>query len=152
MGRSQETYSKKEKEKKRLQKRKDKEEKREQRKANSSKGKSFEDMIMYVDEFGQFSSTPPDPSKRKEMNLEDIQLGARIEAPVEEADKIRQGVVLNYNESKGYGFIRDLKSQESIFFHVNSLLSEVRERDKVTFETEQGKKGLNCVRIQKVAG
>jgi cold shock CspA family protein len=151
MGRSQETYSKKEKEKKRLQKRKDKEEKREQRKANSSKGKGFEDMIMYVDEYGQFSSTPPDPSKRKEMNLEDIQLGARIEAPVDESEKIREGVVLNYNDSKGYGFIRDLKSQESIFFHVNSLLSEVKERDKVTFETEQGKKGLNCIRVKKIS-
>jgi cold shock CspA family protein len=149
MGRSQETYSKKEKEKKRLQKRKDKEEKREQRKASSGK-KSFEDMIMYVDEFGQFSSTPPDPSKRKEMNLEDIQLGARIETPTEEAERTRQGVVISFNQSKGYGFIKDTKSQESIFFHVNNLLSDISERDKVTFETEQGKKGLNCIKVQKI--
>lgn len=147
MGRSQETFSKKEKEKKKLQKRKDKEEKKAQRKANNNKGKSFEDMIMYVDESGQFSTTPPDPTKRKVINLEDIQLGARIEAPVDPAEKIRTGVVTAYNDSKGYGFIRDLKSQDSIFFHVNGLLTAVKEGNKVTFETEMGKKGLNAIRV-----
>ena len=149
MGRSSETYSKKEKEKKKQQRRKEKEEKREQRKANSDKGKPLEDMLMYVDEFGQFSSTPPDPTKRKEMKLEDIQLGAKIEKPEDEALKIRKGMVLSYNESKGYGFIKDLRTQESIFFHVNSLLTEVKERDKVIFETEHTKKGLNCIKVQK---
>ncbi len=149
MGRSQETYSKKEKEKKKLQKRKDKQEKKEQRKANSNKGKSFEDMIAYVDENGNFSSTPPDPTKRKEIKLEDIQLGARIEIAPDPAEKIRNGIVTGYNDSKGYGFIRDLKSQDSIFFHVNGVLEEIREGDKVTFETEQGKKGLNAIQVRK---
>ena len=149
MGRSQETYSKKEKEKKKLQKRKDKQEKKEQRKANSNKGKSFEEMLAYVDENGHLSSTPPDPSKRKELKLEDIQLGARIEAAPDPAEKIRNGIVTGYNDSKGYGFIRDLKSQDSIFFHVNGLLMEVKEGEKVTFETEHGKKGLNAIQVRK---
>ena len=69
MGRSQETFSKKEHEKKKIQKRKEKEEKREERKANSKKGKSFEDMIAYVDENGQLTSTPPDPNKKKVLNF-----------------------------------------------------------------------------------
>ena len=77
MGRSQETFSKKEKEKKKLQRRKDKEEKKAARKANNNKGKSLEEMIVYVDEFGKFSSTPPDPKSRTEVKLDDIQLGAR---------------------------------------------------------------------------
>jgi cold shock CspA family protein len=148
MGRSQETYSKKENEKKKIQKRKEKQERKEERKANSNKGKSFEDMLAYVDENGQLTSTPPDPNKRKVLNLEDIQLGAKQEVAVDPADKIRTGVVISYNDSKGYGFIKDLSSQESIFFHVNGLLNEVKERDKVTFETEQGKKGLNAIKVK----
>jgi len=148
MGRSQETYSKKENEKKKIQKRKDKEERRQERKANSNKGKSFEDMLAYVDENGQLTSTPPDPSKRKELSLENIQLGARIETRAEAAERFRTGMIVSFNDQKGYGFIRDLQSQDSVFFHVNGLLEEVKEGNKVTFETEQGKKGLNAIRVQ----
>jgi cold shock CspA family protein len=147
MSKSQETYSKKEKEKKKLKKRKDKEEKREERKANSNKGKSFEEMLAYVDENGNLSSTPPDPSKRKIINIEDIQLGARKEQAVEPADLIRKGTVTFFNENKGYGFIRDERSQESVFFHVNGLTAQVKEKDKVSFEVERGQKGLNAVKI-----
>lgn len=147
MSKSQETYSKKEKEKKKLKKRKDKEEKREERKANSNKGKSFEEMLAYVDENGNLSSTPPDPSKRKIINIEDIQLGARKEQAVEPADLIRKGTVTFFNENKGYGFIRDERSQESVFFHVNGLTTQVKEKDKVSFEVERGQKGLNAVKI-----
>ena len=147
MAKSQQTYTKKEKEKKKLKKRQDKEEKRIERKANSNKGKSFEEMLAYVDENGNLSSTPPDPSKRKIINLEDIQLGARKEQVVEPADLIRKGNITFYNEAKGYGFIRDERSQESIFFHVNGVMQQVKEKDKVSFEVERGLKGLNAVKI-----
>ncbi len=147
MSKSQETYSKKEKEKKKQQKRKEKDEKREERKANSKKGKSFEDMIAYVDENGHLSSTPPDPNKRKEINLEDIQLGARVEMAADPADAARKGIITYFNEAKGYGFIKDERSQESLFFHVNGLLSQVKERDKVNFETEMGQKGMMAVKV-----
>src|SRR6187549_322598 len=123
MGRSQETYSKKENEKKKIQKRKEKQERKEERKANSNKGKSFEDMLAYVDENGQLTSTPPDPNKRKVLNLDDIQLGARIEvAGAEQAP--RTGTITTFNTSKGYGFLRDASNHESIFFHVNGLLED----------------------------
>ena len=147
MAKSQETYSKKEKESKKLKKRKEKEEKKLERKANNNKGKSFEDMIAYVDENGNLSSTPPDPKKRIELNLDDIQLGARKEVAVDPADLIRKGNISFFNEEKGYGFIRDEKSQESIFFHVNGLLGPVKEKDKVSFEVEMGQKGLNAIRV-----
>lgn len=147
MSKSQETYSKKEKEKKKQQKRKEKDEKREERKANSKKGKSFEDMIAYVDENGQLSSTPPDPNKRKEINLEDIQLGARKEVAVDSSDAVRKGIITYFNEAKGYGFIKDERSQDSLFFHVNGLISQVKERDKVNFETEMGQKGMMAVKV-----
>lgn len=147
MGRSQETYSKKENEKKKQQKRKEKQERKEERKANSNKGKSFEEMLAYVDENGQLTSTPPDPNKKKILNLDDIQLGAKIET-FEVVDKVRNGTIISFIESKGYGFIKDDRTQENIFFHVNGLLTQVKERDKVSFETEQGKKGLNAISVR----
>ena len=62
----------------------------------------------------------------------------------------KQGKVAFYNDSKGYGFINDLNSQEKYFFHVNGLIDEVTENDKVTFEVERGLKGMNAVRVKKV--
>ena len=78
MARSQETYSKKENEKKRLKKQQDKIEKREERKANSNKGKSLDDMLAYLDEDGNLSSTPPDPRKKRIVKSEDMQISNRV--------------------------------------------------------------------------
>jgi cold shock CspA family protein len=148
MAKSQETYSKKEKEIKKLKKRKEKEEKRLERKANNNKGKSFEDMIAYVDENGQLSDTPPDPKKKKEFTVDDVQMGARVEAAIDPADLIRKGSITFFNDEKGYGFIRDEKSQDSVFFHINGVLTPpVKEKDKVTFEVEMGQKGMNAVKV-----
>lgn len=149
MGRSQETFSKKENDKKKLKKRKDKEEKKEERKANSNKGKGLEDMMAYIDENGNISSTPPDPKKMRTINHEDIQLGVPKHEEVE-VEVVRTGVVTFFNESKAYGFIKDQKTQESVFVHINGLLEPVRENDKVTFEVEKGQKGMNAVRVKKL--
>ena len=148
MGRSQETFSKKENDKKKLKKRKDKEEKREERKANSNKGKSLDEMMAYIDENGNISSTPPDPKKMRVINHEDIQIGVPKQEDVE-VEVIRKGVVTFFNDAKAYGFIKDQRTQESIFVHINGLLEPVRENDKVTFEVEKGQKGLNAVRVKK---
>ena len=148
MGRSQETFNKRENEKKRFKKKQDKQAKKEDRKANTEKGKSLDDMIAYVDEFGNLSSTPPDPKHKKGVKLEDIQIGTAKQEPIDPADLIRKGVVTFFNESKGYGFIKDTESQESIFVHVNGLEEPIQERDKVTFETELGQKGLNAIKVK----
>jgi cold shock CspA family protein len=148
MGKSQETYSKKEKEKKRLKKRQDKEDKRIDRKSNNNKGRSLDDMIGYVDEYGRLTDTPPDPSKKLVVNLEDIQLGATVNRPVDPADLIRKGIVTFFNDAKGYGFIRDLKSQESLFVHANGLMQPITLNDKVIFEVEMGQKGPMAVRVK----
>ncbi|MBI1767841.1 MAG: cold shock domain-containing protein [Bacteroidetes bacterium] len=147
MAKSQETFSKKEAEKKKIQKRKAKEQRREERKANAKSG-SLEDMMAYVDEYGNITSTPPDPLKRKAIKTEDIVLGARNNVKADPADAFRTGKVTFFNESKGYGFIKDLKSQESIFVHANSLTTQIKENDKVSFEVEQGPKGLSAVRVK----
>jgi hypothetical protein len=69
MGRSQESWNKKETEKNKKQKKKVKEQKKLVRKTNSAEGKGFEDMIAYVDEFGQITSDPPEEKTLKSENL-----------------------------------------------------------------------------------
>ena len=147
MGRSTETFGKKEKEKARLKKAKDKKEKAENRKANSGTGKSLEDMMAYIDEHGNITSTPPDPSRKLKVNSEDIQIGIakRQDLP---HDTVRNGVVSFFNEAKGYGFIRDLQTEESIFVHINALTGPLKENNLVTFETEQGQKGLSAINVK----
>jgi len=149
MGKSQETFSKKEKEKKRLKQRQEKEEKMEDRKANAKKGKSLDEMLAYIDENGNISSTPPDPRKKKVFKQEDMQIGVPKHEAGDVADLIRSGVVSFFNDAKGFGFIKDLKTQESIFIHVNQLQEPIKENDKVTFEVEMGPKGLSAVNVKK---
>lgn len=148
MAKSQETFNKKEKEKKRLQKRKEKDQKKADRKANPE-NKSFEDMIAYVDEDGNISDTPPDATKKRKINEADIVIGSRN---IEGAANVnaRKGKVLFFNTSKGYGFIKDESSQESIFVHINSITIALKENDKVSFETQKGPKGLTAVNVKKI--
>jgi len=143
-----ETWSKKEREKKKQQNKKDKAERKQERKENSKSGKSLDDMLAYVDENGNFSSTPPDPRKKVKINVEDIQIGVPKQEDIDPADLIRKGIVTFFNESKGYGFIKDKETQESIFVHVNSLLEPVKEHSKVIFEVEMGPKGANAVNVK----
>ncbi|GAB4019641.1 cold shock domain-containing protein [Spirosoma sp. KCTC 42546] len=144
-----ETFSKKEKEKARQKKRKDKEEKREERKASAQKGQGLNEMLAYVDENGNITSTPPDPRKKRTIDQEDVQIGVSKQEAMAPQDSVRQGIVSFFNASKGYGFIRDLQSQESIFVHMNGLIDAVGESDKVTFEVTRTPKGLNAVEVKK---
>ncbi|WP_128543404.1 cold-shock protein [Larkinella soli] len=152
MAKSQETFNKKEKEKNRLKKRQEKEEKKEARKASGGKNQSLEEMFAYVDENGNITSTPPDPNRRKATKAEDIEIGVPRQRDIPEADPIRKGIVTLFNESKGFGFIRDLQSQESLFVHVSRVKEPIRERDKVEFEVEMTPKGANAVNVRKSEG
>ena len=149
MARSQDSFNKKEKEKKRRKKNQEKQERREQRKVEKAEAgvKSFEDMLSYVDENGHLTSTPPDPSKRKKIRAEDIILGVppRHDNPEE---NIRKGQVKFFNDEKGYGFIIDAETKESIFVHINNVTRQIRENDRVTFEVEMGPKGPSAVNVK----
>ena len=148
MGRSQETYNKKEVRNKKEKKRKEKEKKKLARKENETKG-SLDDMIAYVDEFGMLTSTPPDPTKKKKgVKLEDIEIGVPIRGAAEEIDPIRKGIVSFFNESKGYGFIKDMETKDSVFVHVNNVIDEIKEGNLVSFEVEMGHKGPAAVRVK----
>ena len=150
MGRSQETFGKKEKEKKRIKKRKEKAEKAAQRKASAGDG-SLESMMAYVDEDGRISDTPPDPTiKKKVIKAKDIIIGVPKMEHID-VDPVHNGKVEFFNDSKGYGFIKDLDTQDKYFVHVHGCEDEIGEGDKVTFELEQGMKGLMCVKVKKTA-
>lgn len=149
MAKSKETFNKKEKEKKRLKQRQDKQQKMEERKANAGKSKSLEDMMAYIDEDGNLSSTPPDPKRMKTFNQEEMIISVPKYEPSEE-ELLRKGVVSFFNEAKGFGFISDKQSGERIFVHVNQLTEPIYENDKVTFEIEKGPKGLNAVNVKKL--
>jgi cold shock CspA family protein len=149
MAKSQATFTKNEKEKKKAQKRDEKEQRKAERKANAKEGGTLEDMLAYVDENGNISSTPPDPTKKRVIKEEDIVLGSRnIEGA--RASSERVGRVTFFNTAKGYGFIKDEQSQESIFVHSNALTFAIKENDKVSFETQSGMKGPTAVNVKKV--
>lgn len=149
MGKSQESFSKKEREKKRRKKKQEKRERQEQRKlAKAEEGKkTFEDMISYVDEDGNLTSTPPDPKKKRVIKAEDIIVGVPPSEKTHE-DPIRTGRVKFFNDEKGYGFIIDDDNQQSVFVHANDLAEPVKDNDKVTFEVEKGIKGPAAVRVK----
>jgi len=147
LARSTETFNKKEREKKRQKKSLDKKEKAQDRKANSTKGKSLDDMMAYIDEYGNITSTPPDPSRKLKVNSQDIQIAVPKQETIVE-DIVRTGIVAFFNDAKGYGFIKDMQTQESIFVHANSLSEPIKENNKVTFEVEPGQKGPTAVRVK----
>lgn len=149
MGRSQETFGKKEREKKKMKKKQDKALKKESRKANAPGG-NFEDMIAYVDEYGRIVDTPPDPAKRTKIKAENISLDYSKDANAVPEDNNYEGKVTFFNDSKGYGFIKDKNSNESFFVHINGTTYEIAEGDKVTFEVEKSPRGLNAVKVKKI--
>jgi len=59
-----------------------------------------------------------------------------------------QGVVKFYNETKGFGFIKNTETNEDVFVHVSGLIDKIYENDNVTYETTQGKKGLNAIQVE----
>ena len=147
MGRSQETFHKKEVRNRKEIKRKEKEKKRLNRKENEKKG-SLDDMIAYVDEYGMITSSPPDFNKKKEIKLEDIEISIPKQDPAQISKPMRQGKVTYFNESKGYGFIRDSETQQNVFVHINNLLEEIKEDNIVTFEIVKGQKGPTAMQVK----
>ena len=130
MGRSQETFNKKEVRNKKEKKRKEKLEKRVARKELEKTGK-LEDMMAYLDEDGNITDTPPDPTKKKKIiNAKSIEIRIQHE--------------------KGFGFIKEIDSFEKHFVHINGCIDDIDEGNTVTFDLERGMKGMNAVNVKKV--
>jgi CspA family cold shock protein len=60
----------------------------------------------------------------------------------------KKGTVKFFNEDKGFGFIKEEGTESDIFVHVSGLKDQIRQNDQVTFDVEEGKKGLNAVNVQ----
>lgn len=105
-------------------------------------------MMAYVDENGQITDTPPDPTKFVEVDASEIELGI----PKREEQEVitdHNGRIDFFDTSKGFGFIKEDGTQERYFVHISGMLEEIGESDKVIFELEKGPKGLNAVRVRK---
>jgi CspA family cold shock protein len=63
---------------------------------------------------------------------------------------MQKGKVKFFNDTKGFGFIKPENSNEDIFVHATGLVDQIRENDTVTFEVQNGKKGLNAVNVKVV--
>lgn len=149
MARSQNTFNKLDKEKKRLQKKKEKQQRKEERK-NSSGDTSLEAMMAYVDENGNIIDTPPDPAKKRtEIDASEIEIGV----PKKEEEDLtseRRGRVNFYDTSKGYGFINQDGTQERFFVHHNNIVRQIKEGDRVSFTPQKGVKGMEAIGVKPI--
>lgn len=148
MGRGNETFGKKEVRAKKEKKRKEKEQKRQDRRQQVRDGNNLDDMIAYVDEFGNITSTPPDITQKQIIKAEDIEIGVPRSVASDEDEIFHKGVVSFFNESKGFGFIKDSSSGQDIFVHVNALSEPIKENNIVTFEIVKGPKGPNAINVK----
>ncbi len=63
---------------------------------------------------------------------------------------MKEGKVKFFNETKGFGFIKDAQDGQEYFVHVTGLVDEIKENDEVTYELKEGRKGLNAVNVKLV--
>ncbi len=62
---------------------------------------------------------------------------------------MNKGTVKFFNETKGYGFIKDDESGKEYFVHVTGLVDKVKENDEVSFDLEEGRRGTNAVNVRR---
>jgi cold shock CspA family protein len=139
------TFSKKEREKKKRKKQEAKVARREQKKTDPGEKSN---QIMFVDEFGNFTETPPDPKQKTKIRKEDIRVSVPKDDELEAEDSLRTGRVKFFNDEKGYGFIVDDRTGESYFAHANNLIEEIVEGNQVEFELGSGPKGPMAIGVK----
>ncbi len=151
MGKSQQTFNKQEREKKKSKKKQSKMERREQRKLEKAEqGKlSLQDQLMYVDENGNLTSEKPDPSNKFEVKAEDISLSAGMNFNTKK-EKVFRGKVKSFQADKGYGFIINKATKESVFVHINDAYEGISQNHIVDYETEKNQKGVRAVNVVRI--
>ena len=136
------SFNKKEREKKRRKRKQDKAEKKRLRKEEGVKGAEF----MYVGEDGNLYPTPPD--QKVTVSAEEIDISVPKQEKSETSKFARNGFVKFFDTAKGYGFITDSVSGESVFVHMDNLVDRIKENDKVTFEVGSGPKGKIALKVK----
>lgn len=61
---------------------------------------------------------------------------------------MKEGIVKFFNSTKGFGFIKEVETDNEYFVHVSGLTGDIKENDRVSFELQQGRKGLNAVNVK----
>ncbi len=141
-----ETFAKKELQKKRAKKKQDKMEKKEERKANNNKGKSFEDMLVYLDENGNLTDVHPDKQIKGKPTETHNNSNNK---PTTEGIQFT-GTVALFFEDKNYGFISEDKTNANVFVHGNSLKEALKVKDKVSYKKERTPKGYSAFDVKKI--
>ncbi|MEC4113402.1 cold-shock protein [Myroides pelagicus] len=132
------SFSKKEKIKKKLQKQKEKAERREDRKTNNNKGKSLEEMLVYVDYLGNLTDIPPDQQeKEREKTKNNTKQQTEFKGTI------------TYISEKGYGFITEQGSKNNVFVHSNDVGFPLTKGELVSYQKEENAKGVRAVNVQK---
>ncbi|OJU76449.1 MAG: cold-shock protein [Bacteroidetes bacterium 47-18] len=139
------TYSKKALQQKKAKKKQDKQERREERKTNNDKGKSLEEMTVYLDEYGNITDVPPEKQKRSKIPVQDLPEGA---AAAE--DREYTGIVSLFFTDKAYGFITEDNTRANIFVHSNKTREPIKEKDRVVYEKEKTPKGYAAINVRKI--
>ncbi len=62
---------------------------------------------------------------------------------------MNNGTVKFFNDLKGFGFIKEANSDQEYFVHASGLIDEIRENDEVSFDLQEGRKGLNAVNVKR---
>lgn len=139
MAKSQLTFRKKENQKKKSLRKQEKMERRALKKLDNDKGKSLEELYMYVDINGNLSSTPPsEPYKFKIEHLE---------RSLDSDNDTRTGMVAFYNEIGRYGFILDIETRESVYFNDELAGMVLETNQQVKFKASRSKKGLQITEV-----
>ena len=138
------SFSKKEREKKIRKRRQDKLEKKKQKKLDGVKSEEF----MYVDETGNLTPTPPDRTKRRNLNIEEIVISTPKKLDSDQPKYVKAGFVKFYNGEKGYGFIEDTATGTDYFMHADNLIEAIKEKDRVVFELGSGPRGPIAIKVK----
>jgi CspA family cold shock protein len=142
------TFNKKSLQQKRAKKKQDKLEKKEERKLNNNKGKSLDDMIVYLDEEGNITDIPPhEQVKKSERSNRDYNNRNNSES---NSDELCTGTLSLYFVDKGYGFITEDYTRASIFAHNNKFNEPLKEKDRVSYKKEKTPKGFNAIQVSKI--
>jgi cold shock CspA family protein len=138
--------SKRDNEKKKVERRAEKQKRKETRKASGTN--SMDDMIAYADHYGNISATPPGAYDSRQ-SANDNNSGADNNDR-QSALKNIKGRVEHINQEKGYGFIKDIAKTDKYYFHFSNTSDKLLVNDIVLLDLEHGRKGLNAVNVRKL--
>lgn len=138
-----ETFSKKEREKKKRQIRLEKEQRKQERKEQSRNGNNMDEMMAYLDVEGNLTNLPPDQQPRHQRKPDNSNNSKND-------GSFRTGTIKFIDYKKGFGFIKDSVTQESIFVQTNVLPATVNKTGKVKFKTRQDSRGLSAIFVENI--